>query len=43
MVGDCNDETNFPHPLLLTNTQVSKDFKNLEDFNCLERDNQEDF
>ena len=24
MVGDSNDETNFPHKLLLTATQVSK-------------------
>ena len=24
MVGDSNDETNFPHKLLLTTTQVSK-------------------
>ena len=24
VVGDCNDENNFPHKLLLTNTQVSK-------------------
>ena len=24
MVGDYNDEVNFPHKLLLTNTQVSK-------------------
>ena len=24
MSGRCNDETNFPHKLLLTNTQVSK-------------------
>ena len=24
VVGDSNDETNFPHKLLLTNTQVSK-------------------
>ena len=24
MVGDSNDETNFPHKLLLTNTQVSR-------------------
>ena len=23
-VGDSNDENNFPHKLLLTNTQVSK-------------------
>ena len=22
VVGDCNDENNFPHKLLLTNTQV---------------------
>ena len=22
--GDCNDESNFPHKLLLTNTQVSR-------------------
>ena len=24
VVGDSNDENNFPHKLLLTNTQVSK-------------------
>ena len=24
VVGDSNDETNFPHKLLLTDTQVSK-------------------
>ena len=24
IVGDFNNETNFPHKLLLTNTQVSK-------------------
>ena len=24
MIGDSNDENNFPHKLLLTNTQVSK-------------------
>ena len=24
IVGDSNDENNFPHKLLLTNTQVSK-------------------
>ena len=24
VVGDSNDETNFPHELLLTNTQVSR-------------------
>ena len=24
MIGDFDDETNFPHNLLLTNTQVSK-------------------
>ena len=24
IVGDANDENNFPHKLLLTNTQVSK-------------------
>ena len=27
MVGDSNDETNFPHKLLLTTTQVSKLYK----------------
>ena len=26
-VGDSNDENNFPHKLLLTNTQVSKSRK----------------
>ena len=24
MIGSSNDETNFPHKLLLTNTQISK-------------------
>ena len=24
VVGDCNDDTNFPHKLLLTNTQFSR-------------------
>ena len=24
MVGESNDQTNFPHKLLLTNTQVSR-------------------
>ena len=24
VVGDCNDKYNFPHKLLLTNTQASK-------------------
>ena len=24
VVGDSNDETNFPHKLLLTNTQISR-------------------
>ena len=24
MIGDSNDKTNFPHKLLLTDTQVSK-------------------
>ena len=27
VVGDSNDENNFPHKLLLTNTKVSKDRK----------------
>ena len=27
MVSESNDETNFPHKLVLTNTQVSKIFK----------------
>ena len=27
VVGDSNDENNFPHRLLLTNTQVSKNLK----------------
>ena len=27
VVGDCNDENNFPHKFLLTNTQVSKIWK----------------
>ena len=24
MIGDCNDESNFPHKLLLTDTQASR-------------------
>ena len=28
VIGGTNDETNFPHKLLLTNTQVSKIRKN---------------
>ena len=45
VVGNSNDETNFPHKLLLTNTQVSricKAFlngssanKNFQKLNCL--------
>ena len=31
VVGDSNDENNFPHKLLLTNTQVSKLRKNLSE------------
>ena len=27
MVGDSNDETNFPYKLLLTNTQISRLYK----------------
>ena len=27
VVGDSNDENNFPHKLLLTNTQISRPFK----------------
>ena len=27
MIGDTNDETSFPHELLLTDTQVSRLFK----------------
>ena len=27
LIGNCNDETNFPHKLLLTDTQVSKNHK----------------
>ena len=27
MIGDSNDETNFPHELLLTNRQVSSTHK----------------
>ena len=27
MVGDSNDETNFPHKLLLTNKQISRTCK----------------
>ena len=32
VVGDSNDETNFPHKFLLTNTQVSKSVKLLQMF-----------
>ena len=24
LIGNCNDETNFPHKILLTDTEVSK-------------------
>ena len=27
LIGNCNDETNFPHKVLLTDTQVSKNHK----------------
>ena len=27
VVGDSNDETNFPYKLLLTNTQISRPYK----------------
>ena len=30
VIGDSNDETNFPHKLLLNNTQVSKLCKTLQ-------------
>ena len=30
VIGDSNDETNFPHKLLLNNTQVSKLCKALQ-------------
>ena len=52
VVGDSNNETDFPHKLLLTNTQVSnlrKDFannlpanKNYLKLNWIQQDNQED-
>ena len=52
VVGDSNNETDFPHKLLLTNTQVSnlrKDFANnlpankkYLKLNCIQQDNQED-
>ena len=52
VVGDSNNETDFPHKLLLTNTQVSnlrKDFANnlsankkYLKLNCMQQDNQED-
>ena len=32
VVGDSNDETNFPHKFLLTNTQVSRSVKLLQMF-----------
>ena len=32
MIGDFNDDSNFPHKLLLTNTQVSRLIHNQEDF-----------
>ena len=38
IVGDSNNENNFPHKLLLTNTQVSKlckDFANFSSANIL--------
>ena len=38
IVGDSNNENNFPHKLLLTNTQVSKlckDFANCSSANIL--------
>ena len=31
VVDDSNDENNFPHELLLTNTQVSKHLKSFAD------------
>ena len=53
VVGDSNNETDFPHKLLLTNTQVSnlrKDFANnlsankkYLKLNCIQQDNQEIF
>ena len=52
-VGGSNDENNFPHKLLLTNTQVlrlRKDFakireiiKNYQKLNCIKLENQENF
>ena len=42
LIGNSNDETNFPHKILLTDTQVSKIFANgssaninCQKFNCL--------
>ena len=53
IVGDSNDENNFPHQLLLTNTQapkLRKAFANnssanikYQKLNCVKQDNQEDF
>ena len=54
MIRNSNDETNFPHKLLLTNTQVSTNRKAIpngshqlikifQDLNCIKLDNQEDF
>ena len=53
LIGNSNDETNFPHKLLLTNTQVSKirnAFANgssanikFSKHNCIKLDNQENF
>ena len=53
VVSDSNDENNFPHILLLTNTQISKLCKafanslsanvKLSKLSCIKQDNQEDF
>ena len=53
VVGNSNDENNFPLKLLLTDTQVSKlrkafannlsANKNYQKLNCIKQDNQKDF
>ena len=44
LFGDSNDENNFPHKLLLTNTQVLKFPKASPNssFSCMKLENQED-
>ena len=53
VVSDTNDENNFPHELLLPNTQaqrfvkllkmVPQVIKNYQNPNCIKQDNEEDF